>query len=282
MVMGMMLGKVDGATMIVMDVFALPVEGTETRVNAQSQAYEYMSTYVNAAKQVGRQENVIGWYHSHPGYGCWLSGIDVSTQLLNQSYQEPFVAIVIDPIRTMSSGKVNIGAFRTYPKGYKPPDDGPSEYQTIPLHKIEDFGVHCNQYYSLEVNYFKSALDKRLLDSLWNKYWVNTLSSSSLLTNAEYTTQQIVDLSDKLETSEPVSCRALIGQVDAGDRKGEDKLSRVTRDSCKTTMEVLHGLMAQVIKDRIFNQVLKVNPCATEADPKSMDDVPMEEKSAQT
>lgn len=50
--MGMMLGKVDGATMIVMDVFALPVEGTETRVNAQSQAYEYMSTYVNAAKEV--------------------------------------------------------------------------------------------------------------------------------------------------------------------------------------------------------------------------------------
>ena len=48
----MMLGKVDGATMIVMDVFALPVEGTETRVNAQSQAYEYMSTYVNAAKEV--------------------------------------------------------------------------------------------------------------------------------------------------------------------------------------------------------------------------------------
>lgn len=70
----------------------------------------------NLLWQVGRQENVIGWYHSHPGYGCWLSGIDVSTQMLNQNYQEPFVAIVIDPIRTISSGKVNIGAFRTYPK----------------------------------------------------------------------------------------------------------------------------------------------------------------------
>ena len=40
-------------------------------------------------------ENVIGWYHSHPGYGCWLSGIDVSTQMLNQKYQEPFVAVVV-------------------------------------------------------------------------------------------------------------------------------------------------------------------------------------------
>lgn len=65
----------------------------------------------------GRLENAIGWYHSHPGYGCWLSGIDVSTQMLNQNFQEPFVAIVVDPVRTVSAGKVCLGAFRTYPKG---------------------------------------------------------------------------------------------------------------------------------------------------------------------
>lgn len=99
----------------------------------------------NALMQVGRLENVVGWYHSHPGYGCWLSGIDVSTQMLNQQFQEPFLAIVIDPTRTVSAGKVEIGAFRTYPEGYKPPDEPVSEYQTIPLNKIEDFGVHCKQ-----------------------------------------------------------------------------------------------------------------------------------------
>ena len=51
-VMGLMLGKVDGNTMIVMDSFALPVEGTETRVNAQSAAYEYMTAYMEAGKTV--------------------------------------------------------------------------------------------------------------------------------------------------------------------------------------------------------------------------------------
>lgn len=56
--------------------------------------------------QVGRLENVIGWYHSHPAYGCWLSGIDVATQMLNQKFQEPFLAVVIDPTRTVSAGKV--------------------------------------------------------------------------------------------------------------------------------------------------------------------------------
>lgn len=99
----------------------------------------------HALMQVGRLENVVGWYHSHPGYGCWLSGIDVSTQMLNQQFQEPFLAVVIDPTRTVSAGKVEIGAFRTYPEGYKPPDEPVSEYQTIPLNKIEDFGVHCKQ-----------------------------------------------------------------------------------------------------------------------------------------
>uniref|UniRef100_A0A183CGU9 COP9 signalosome complex subunit 5 n=1 Tax=Globodera pallida TaxID=36090 RepID=A0A183CGU9_GLOPA len=127
---------------------------------------------------------VIGWYHSHPGYGCWLSGIDVNTQFINQQYQEPFVAIVIDPIRTISAGKVDIGAFRTYPKGYKPPDEPPSEYQTIPLNKIEDFGVHCKQYYSLDVTYFKSSLDTKLFDVFWNTYWkvpVSTIWCADLI-----------------------------------------------------------------------------------------------------
>lgn len=65
--------------------------------------------------------------------------------MLNQQFQEPFLAVVIDPTRTVSAGKVEIGAFRTYPEGYKPPDEPVSEYQTIPLNKIEDFGVHCKQ-----------------------------------------------------------------------------------------------------------------------------------------
>ena len=34
------------------------------------------------------------------------------------------------------------------------------------MEKIEDFGVQCKQYYSLEVSYFKSAMDERLLDWL--------------------------------------------------------------------------------------------------------------------
>jgi len=49
-VMGLMQGRIDGDTMIVMDAFALPVEGTETRVTAQSEGYEYMVQYTRISK----------------------------------------------------------------------------------------------------------------------------------------------------------------------------------------------------------------------------------------
>ena len=42
----------------------------------------------------------MGWYHSHPSYGCWLSGIDVKTQELFQISTDPFLAIVVDPIKS--------------------------------------------------------------------------------------------------------------------------------------------------------------------------------------
>lgn len=219
-------------------------------------------------------ENVVGWYHSHPGYGCWLSGIDVSTQMLNQQFQEPFLAVVIDPTRTVSAGKVEIGAFRTYPEGYKPPDEPISEYQTIPLNKIEDFGVHCKQYYSLDITYFKSFLDCHLLDLLWNKYWVNTLSSSPLLGNGDYVAGQISDLAEKLEQAENQLSHSRYGPLIAPPqrRKEEDsQLAKITRDSAKITVEQVHGLMSQVIKDILFNSVRQSTKTHTEpSDPEPM------------
>jgi len=203
-IMGLMQGKIDGDTFVVMDSFALPVQGTETRVNAASEANEYMVEFLERSKNVGRLENVVGWYHSHPGYGCWLSGIDVSTQLTNQTYTDPFVAIVIDPNRTISAGRVDIGAFRTFPEGYTPPSLGKNkddEYQSIPLSKIEDFGAHANSYYPLEIEHFKSSADSKILDLLWEKYWVMTLSQNTWLSNRVYTTSQMQEMTDKLTKS---------------------------------------------------------------------------------
>ena len=59
-----MQGKGMGDTFVVLDAFALPVEGTETRVNAGNEANEYMVEVIDLAKSVGRPEHLVGWYHS--------------------------------------------------------------------------------------------------------------------------------------------------------------------------------------------------------------------------
>ena len=52
-IMGLMQGKAIGSTIIIMDSFALPVQGTETRVNAQNEANEYMVEYIQESEKVG-------------------------------------------------------------------------------------------------------------------------------------------------------------------------------------------------------------------------------------
>lgn len=155
-VMGLMQGKVKGDTFYVMDAFGLPVEACETRVNAGSESNEYMINHTEHSGRVNRPEGCIGWYHSHPGYGCWLSGIDVDTQAQYQrSYgYEPWLAIVIDPKRTMSAGKVEIGCFRTFSDAYvkkveaeQKKDASSGGGKSVPLEKIAELGAHYHKYY---------------------------------------------------------------------------------------------------------------------------------------
>lgn len=220
--------------------------------------------FLSGQQACGRPENLVGWYHSHPGYGCWMSGIDCSTQIQNQKYQDPFLAIIIDPIRTCAAGKVEIGAFRTFPEGYKPPEAAAAEYQTIPLAKIEDFGVHANAYYSLDVSFFKSSLDAAMLELLWNRYWVNTLSSCPLVSNREFVGGQVADLASKLEAVDAAAAQhgggglGGRGGLGGGGAKGgaeESAVGKAARDATKATLETAKGLGTQIIKDMLFNRV---------------------------
>lgn len=161
--------------------------------------------------------------------------------MTNQQFQDPFVAIVIDPNRTVSAGRVDIGAFRTYPAGYTPPNASTSEYQSIPLSKIEDFGVHANSYYPLKIEHFKSSLDESLLSMLWEKYWVATLSQSPLVVNREYITGQTRDLAEKLAqaegkvgsrsvTTQPLGRSSSTNKEDNESKGGPDATNRGSAD----------------------------------------------------
>lgn len=56
---------------------------------------------------------VVGWYHSHPGFGCWLSGVDINTQQSFEALSERAVAVVVDPIQSVK-GKVAVHKHTQY------------------------------------------------------------------------------------------------------------------------------------------------------------------------
>lgn len=172
-VMGVLTGKIVGESFVVMDAYPLPVEATETRVNALGEAYEYMVQYLDNLKRVGRTENIVGWYHSHPGYGCWLSRIDIGTQAQNQTYQDPFLAIVIDPLKTLSSRRLEIGAFRTLPSA----SEGIANPQSEKRGSRED-GFFSSLYYQLDLSFFRTKLDENLNELIWENPWTTTLAGT--------------------------------------------------------------------------------------------------------
>ncbi|KAM7223703.1 JAB1/Mov34/MPN/PAD-1 ubiquitin protease domain containing protein [Rhypophila decipiens] len=262
-VMGLMTGyacpptATSPANVVVTDSFRIPVEGTETRVNAQDDANEYIVEYLKDSREgdISNEENVVGWYHSHPGYGCWLSGIDVATQALQQQFNEPFVAVVVDPDRTVSANKVEIGAFRTFPADFHPTASSSADGGAVPLAKAEDFGAHASRYYSLEVEHFKSGLDAGLLESLWNKYWVQTLAQNPLLTNREYSAGQMLDLASKTgEISGAIrrgAGRGVGGQAVAKNPV-DRSLEKMVQDVKSVAAKEKAGLMATELRANVF------------------------------
>lgn len=62
-------------------------------------------------KHTERPEMVGGWYHSLPGFGCWLSDVALKTQESFEALLERAVAVVEDLILSIK-GKLVTDVFR--------------------------------------------------------------------------------------------------------------------------------------------------------------------------
>lgn len=239
-VMGVMTGKVVENAFIVLDAYPLPVEATETRVNAMGEAYEYMVQYLESLQDTDRAENLVGWYHSHPSYGCWLSRIDVGTQRQNQVFQDPFLAIVIDPNRTLANGKVDIGAFRTLPEDFN--NANQRDEPRTSEHVDSEYGLYHKEYYPLEISYFRTSLDEPLFDLVWNRYWTSLLADNRLAIDRDYSLGKIKESVDLIVRRQRHICRA----------------TAPFKNSTAQTKEILESLNGQVRNDAGSLVALKV------------------------
>merc|ERR1719163_2075591 len=134
-VMGLLLGYPDADAskrrLVVTDALPLPVTGFETSVVADDDnVVNYMIALSDLVEKT-RKERLMGWYHSHPfdvdedHDNCFFSSTDLSTQLSWQNAEDPqgnpFLAIVLDPLRSAAKNSAALAAFRAYPPAYTPP-----------------------------------------------------------------------------------------------------------------------------------------------------------------
>jgi 26S proteasome regulatory subunit N11 len=135
-------------------------------------------------KQTGRHELVVGWYHSHPGFGCWLSGVDMNTQTSFEQVNTRCVAVVVDPVQSVK-GKVVIDAFRMIAQGNQmqmmiqaaaEPRQTTSNIGFLkkPTIQARIHGLD-KHYYSLVIDWRKNDLEEQMLMNLHKKDWTTGL-----------------------------------------------------------------------------------------------------------
>merc|ERR1712224_870371 len=228
-VMGLMLGEfVDDYTVRVVDVFAMPQSGTGVSVEAVDPVFQ--TKMLDMLKQTGRNEMVVGWYHSHPGFGCWLSGVDINTQQSFEQLNQRAVAVVIDPIQSVK-GKVVIDAFRLISPQMlmlgQEPRQTTSNLGHLNKPSIQALIHGLNRhYYSIAINYRKNELEEKMLLNLNRKKWSDGLCLKTFESHTESneeTLKRMADLAKSYvksieeEQETPIEKRAVanVGKQDA-------------------------------------------------------------------
>lgn len=264
-VMGLMLGEfVDEYTIVVRDVFAMPQSGTGVSVEAVDPVFQ--TAMLDMLKQTGRHESVVGWYHSHPGFGCWLSGVDVNTQQSFEQLNPRAVAVVIDPIQSVR-GRVVIDAFRSINPQLVMMGQEPRQTTSVVglLNKpsiqalIHGLGRH---YYSLCVGYLRSGTaqgderETKMLTKLGRERWSAGLQVEPFDAHESRTgeaTRSLVELAkayaasvaeeSTVRTQEDMEALRLkqVGRVDAK-RRAEEAAERLMEDNVIQSLTAMLGV----------------------------------------
>ncbi|KNH09611.1 26S proteasome non-ATPase regulatory subunit 14 [Perkinsela sp. CCAP 1560/4] len=243
-VMGLMIGDfIDEYTVRVIDVFSMPQSGTGVSVEAVDP--EYQAAMLNKLEPVGRPQNVVGWYHSHPGFGCWLSHVDVNTAQSFEQLNARSVSVVIDPIQSVR-GKVVIDAFRCIPQQYMitgkdarqtTSNIGFSNKPTIQalIHNLN------RQYYSMPITYRKNEHETRMLLNVHKSSWKEGLVAQNIKDSRTYREEKLRELKNITK-----KCLA-----DYCDSDKTEKLNAIRKNLNNHTRHVLSELQDSIVEQNI-------------------------------
>ena len=139
-------------------------------------------------KQTGRPRG-RGMVSLASGFGTWLSGVDINTQMSFEALHKRAVAVVVDPVQSVK-GKVVLNAFRLInPQqmmlGQEPRQTTSNIGYMVPPSKSALVHGLNRHYYQINHSYRKNQFEMQMLSNLHRRHWVEGLQTKVSRTTAQ-------------------------------------------------------------------------------------------------
>jgi proteasome lid subunit RPN8/RPN11 len=93
-IIGILVGKIEDHTIVISDAVSGEQEQGSTRASLPPSTIAKVTDQILKGEVEGR---IVGWYHSHPGFGLFMSQTDINTQQNLQQFSSMVTALIVDP-----------------------------------------------------------------------------------------------------------------------------------------------------------------------------------------
>ncbi|MBY9001545.1 MAG: Mov34/MPN/PAD-1 family protein [Candidatus Heimdallarchaeota archaeon] len=231
---GVLLGYVDNATqkLIITDFDTGKQRQTSTFVVLDDEA---LVQIVEDLQRRDRKESIVGWVHTHPSYGCFLSGTDKGTQRTYQNLFSKAVALVIDPSKYYHSKKssdLEIQFFRLI-------DD--IDYKAIPYQLyFDEHTKHISNLAKVDLKWELPKLKKEDVLLLHKK--LESIVTPSFLEQDKMLLHGLVDiLSDSQEVlSDDIKDKEILESIDKKLYSIKENINRIYNEETNNIYSIMN------------------------------------------
>jgi proteasome lid subunit RPN8/RPN11 len=93
-IIGILVGTISDHTILISDAVSGEQEQESTRATLPPSTIAKVTDKILKGELDGR---IVGWYHSHPGFGLFMSQTDINTQKNLQQFSSKVTALIVDP-----------------------------------------------------------------------------------------------------------------------------------------------------------------------------------------
>lgn len=254
-IIGVLIGKVYDNLLVIDQAVSGAQASGMTRVKLDNST---MAGIIGKIMSGDIQGNILGWYHSHPGFGVFMSPTDIGTQEVLQQFSKKVAALVIDPksdeyeVFTLDSqsGVVQLSKDQIFT--FREGEDGiPAE-----LKELHEFSA------KLDFSADDDRARLRYLIEAWSPYWPEKkcLICGTELKINESTNNWYCPRSKSILDSEALKTEGKVGELHvAGDGLNRSSKSKYQCKNCSVDLRFSKKLGAWYCRScrRVFKHRVK-------------------------